>query len=194
MTVNFHAQSLPGCLAPHRSRTLGVQFWNAILIGKKNYFPEFFWYSFIASSPYMMKIQAMVCSWMRKVCHGNIFIFLDYSCILCYFMSHICVSMCVLMNIHVNDYGWCVMTAKSLAEFIFLLCYFIRSETRHNLSFKKGEVLITDTTWKLSTTPYPGDLPEIFRINWYPQVRWILGQTCWFWSVLSFILWCNKTI
>ena len=73
MTVNFRAQSLPGRLVLHRSWTLGIQFWIAILIGKKNYFPEFYYVLFSASSPYMVKIQAIVCSRLGKVCYSNIF-------------------------------------------------------------------------------------------------------------------------
>lgn len=154
MTVNFHAQSLPGCLVPHRSRTLSVPFWSAILIGKKN-----FMISFYCILTYMVKIQATVSSWMGKVCHGNIFIFLHYCCILCYFTSHACVSMYVC-----DEHTWKWLWMMYDDSWIFCRIYFFSCVTLSGLwpcitSYpKKGEVLVThhletyhnSLLWKIS--------------------------------------------
>lgn len=105
MTVNFHAQSLPGCLVPHRSRTLSVQFWNAILIGKKNYVPEF--YDILLLHPHLygentsngLLVDGESLPWAT---------FLSFYTIAVFFVTshhmHVCPCMYV-MNIHENDYG-----------------------------------------------------------------------------------------
>lgn len=188
MTVNFHAQSLPGCLVPHRSRTLSVQFWNAILIGKKNYVPEF--YDILLLHPHLygentsngLLVDGESLPWQ----HFYLSTLLLYSLLL--HITCMCVHVCMwwtYMKMIMDDVWWQLNLLQNL---FFLLCYFIRSVTTHNFLSKKRRSTSNSPLGNLSQFLTLEDLPEVFSINWYPQVRWILGQTSWCWSVLSLSL------